>query len=79
MRFPEFFRGLDEAQRNEYAERAGTTSDYIRVHLIHARRVPRPELMEALVLASDGQVTRNEILEHFYPPIAKAAQEAGAS
>ena len=76
MRFPEFFKRLDESQRTEYAERAGTSVEYIRAHLIYARRVPRRDLLEALVMASDGQVSRKEILEHFYPPVAAPVQEA---
>ena len=75
MRFPDFFRGLSDQQRERYADRAGTTVEYIRVHLIRAKRIPRPDLMDSLVQASAGAVSRKELLDHFYPPSAEASRK----
>ena len=78
MRFAEYFLGLDEAQRTAYAERAGTTTEYIRAQLVRAKKVPRRDLFDALIQASEGRVTREELLDHFYPPRPLAAREVSA-
>ena len=78
MQFAEFLKGLDESARADYARRAGTTPGYIRVHLLSGRKVPRRDLLEALVVASDGQVSRTEMLDHFFPPAPQGAEEASA-
>lgn len=79
MRFPDYFSSLDEPAQEDYAERAGTTANYIRTHLlapIQRRKTPRRELFEALILASNGDVSRSELFEHFYPPDANSGQNA---
>jgi len=49
--FKAFFLGLTKEQRAAYAAVAGTSPDYINLHLIRGRRVPRPVLMQRLAAA----------------------------
>lgn len=57
----------DDGKLEAYAHKSGTTGPYITAHLMNANKVPRRDLMRDLVLASDGELTREDLLEHFYP------------
>lgn len=60
---------LDDAGRIAFCELAQTTDAYMRVHLVHRRRVPRPELMGRLLQACqrfDPAITRAQLLDWFY-------------
>jgi hypothetical protein len=49
--FRSFYRSLDADARTRFAKAAGTTPKYIEVHLVYARRIPRPDKMEQLFAA----------------------------
>jgi hypothetical protein len=49
--FRSFYRSLDAEQKKRFAQAAGTTPKYIEVHLVYARRIPRPDKMEQLFAA----------------------------
>lgn len=66
MSYRDFLIELDEAQLDAYAKRAGTTTAYIRCHLIAARRIPKPKLMRALWRSTDGKCAWGDVIEHFY-------------
>ena len=66
MKFSDYFKSLNSSAQEIYASRAGTTANYIRVHLLAKRRIPRPALLDGLAQASQGKVSRDEILAHFY-------------
>ena len=83
MDYREWFLSLSEAQRDAYAQRAGTTAGYIRVHLIGRRKIPRPALLNKLADASDGKWTVAKLLAFFYkseqrvdPVVNQGAQQA---
>lgn len=65
MSFAKYIKSLDRSQLEAYAERCGTTANYINVHLLHATKEPRKKLREALANESEGNVTLNEVLQHF--------------
>lgn len=67
MTFVDFYKNLSAKERETYHKRAGCAPNYIDAHLIHARRTPRPGRMEKMVEATDGAVSWNEMLSHFYP------------
>lgn len=73
MDFKEWFLSLSEDQREKYASDAGTTSGYIRVHLIGRRKIPRPELLRSLAAASRGKFTVPKLLAFFYETAAPKA------
>lgn len=80
MKLREYYLGLTPEQREAYAKRAGTTIGYL-PQLMTWHRFPKPNLMKALAEASEGNVSRDEVLEHFYsqaPNRAEGSQEAAA-
>lgn len=69
MRFADFYRSLSKDERASFAERSSTTVNYIEIHLLAAperRKTPREKLMRRLVEASNGKVSFEEVLAHFY-------------
>ncbi|MFC3902531.1 hypothetical protein SAMN05421749_103287 [Acinetobacter marinus] len=65
MKFKEYLQSLSEDQIQAYAQRVGTTPNYLMVHLFYAYKEPRKKLREALSRESDGMVTDDDVLEHF--------------
>lgn len=68
MDFRTYFEGLNSDEQDAFGLRAGTSGNYIRVHLMAnpPRRTPRPDLMKKLAEASDGAVTQADVIAHFY-------------
>jgi hypothetical protein len=67
--FKKFFLDLTPTERDAFANRAGTTADYIETHLIakvSRRQIPRKELMEGLAKSGEGCFTYAELLSFFY-------------
>lgn len=85
MNIDEYYKSLNPAGKKAFADRAGTTTNYIETHLlapVRRRRTPRRELFNALVEASNYMVTREELFDWFYPedgtgPGEGRAQAAG--
>jgi hypothetical protein len=78
MEFREFYLSLDPDEREIYAKRVGTTTKYM-PQLIAERpfKVPKPALMRALADKSDGHVSLEEVLTHFYgAPIERGPRRA---
>ncbi|OBY75294.1 hypothetical protein [Acinetobacter gyllenbergii] len=69
MRFRDFILKMTPEQLEKYAKAAGTTSGYLKTHLLYGYKEPRRKLRIALVQASNGQVSEQEVLQHFglYP------------
>jgi hypothetical protein len=68
--FRTWFLSLSAAERERFALTAGTTPEYIRCHLIaplRRRKTPRRELIDGLLVASEGRFTRAELLQWFFP------------
>lgn len=66
MNFADFIRNMSEEELDSYARNCSTTVGYIKVHLLHARKVPKKKLMAALVEHSLGKITDDDVLSHFY-------------
>ena len=67
MRIRDFYTGLDDAAKAAYASRVGTTTQTIERKYLNADHVPRRDRMADLIAATDGKVSRVEMLDHFYP------------
>ncbi|MEN5171499.1 hypothetical protein ABE427_02000 [Acinetobacter higginsii] len=69
MPFRDFILKMTPEQLEKYAKAAGTTSGYLKTHLLYGYKEPRRKLRTALVKASNGQVSEQEVLQHFglYP------------
>lgn len=66
MTLYDYIQQLSPSELEEYATKCSTSPGYIEVHIKHARKVPRPALMDNLHLQSEGKVSKKEVLEHFY-------------
>jgi hypothetical protein len=69
--FKTFYQSLPKIQRVAFAKAAGTDPDYIKTHLVYARKIPQPKLMDGLVSALnefESDITRQDLLNFFYPP-----------
>jgi len=64
--FHKFISDMSPAELERYALKAGTTARYLTVHLIYRSRIPRPEMMEALVHASEGAFTKVQLVHWLY-------------
>lgn len=64
-----FWQSLSSAEKVKLAADAGTTTNYIKVHLVYGRRTPTKSLMERLYLACkerDPEVTKEALIGFFY-------------
>lgn len=67
-----YFKSLPPDQQEAFATEAGTTANYIRCHLVcePPRKIPRQKLLEGLVRASNGVLSREELIAYFYAATA---------
>jgi hypothetical protein len=74
MKLRTYFEGLDSDAKSLYAKRAGTSLNYMQIHLFSEppRKIPRPEMLRRLAKASSGAVSFKEVLSHFYEQHAAA-------
>lgn len=69
MELISYFESLKPADQQAYAERCGTTANYLSIHIMCTppRKMARPPLMHSLADESRGKVSFDEVLKHFYP------------
>ncbi|MBB3192072.1 hypothetical protein [Halomonas cerina] len=71
MKLAEYLRELDQPGADghipleQFAERAGTTVGYLRVHVIRARKPASLRYMRRLAQASEGKVSLLDVLRHY--------------
>ena len=65
MKLSDYIKSLSPEEREVYARRCGTTPSYLRIHILAATKEPRRALREALARESGGNVSLDEVLEHF--------------
>ena len=69
MNLRDYFYGLSPAERDAFADRAGTSAAYLTFHLIPSRRkpdrFPHIKLQRRLVAASKGGITLDAVRTHF--------------
>ncbi|TFH84749.1 hypothetical protein EQG41_20775 [Billgrantia azerbaijanica] len=71
MNLADYLRELDQPQAEggnpleAFADRAGTTTGYLRVHVIRARKPASLRYMRRLAQASEGKVSLIEVLRHY--------------
>jgi hypothetical protein len=71
--FKHYYLSLSKDEREDYAARVGTTTDYIECHLLAARKVPRPKLMNALAKESNNNCSLGDLALFFNSPKEQAA------
>ena len=65
MDFDTYYRQLDRDARRKFAERAGTSPEYIEIHLLPRKKMPRKNKMESLAKASRGALSYEKVVEYF--------------
>ena len=54
------------SQLAEYAQKCGTSASYIKSHLRHRYKIPRPELMQALADHSGNRFSYEDLVRWFH-------------
>ncbi|GED46423.1 hypothetical protein HME01_22750 [Vreelandella aquamarina] len=65
MRLREYLKSQDEKSLEHYAERVGTSTKYLRAHVIGGSRGASLKFMRALARESGGEVSLTEVLMHY--------------
>lgn len=73
MKLSDYIKSLSKDELEAYAARCSSSPAYISTHLFYARKEPRKALREALSRESQGNVSMQEVLEHFGIGAASAA------
>lgn len=71
MTYLDYLKGLSDSELAAYASEAGVSIETIRQKYMRTnnREVPRLGRMIRLTQASHGKVSRQAVLDHFYPPV----------
>jgi len=64
--FKKFWIELTDVEKEDYANRVGTTAQHISAHWVSARKVPRRKTIAKIVKEAHGKLTREDVLDHFY-------------
>jgi len=73
MNFIEYYKNLDEKDREAFADKADTTVLTVERKYLNGKNVPRREKLNKLIAATRGEVSRFEMLDHFYPSVEQGA------
>ncbi|NDL70527.1 hypothetical protein NDQ72_11050 [Halomonas sp. KG2] len=65
MQLRDYLKQQDEAQLEQFAERVGTSTKYLRAHVISGSRGASLKFMRALARGSEGSVSLSEVLQHY--------------
>lgn len=57
---------MSDERLAEFANGSGTTPNYIKRHLIYKKKIPRPEMIDALVFASNGDFSKHDFVSWLY-------------
>lgn len=69
----EYWKALSEVERNQFCSRVGVSHGYMESHLIHGRKKPRMETIQAIVEASNNTLSHKNLFEFFLKKTASAA------
>ncbi len=64
--FREYVNSLNPDALETFANSSGTTVNYIKNHLIYKNKIPRPEMIDSLVLAANGAFTKYQFVSWLY-------------
>lgn len=65
MKLREYIHQLSSDSLMAYAERCGIAVSYMKLHVKYASKDPSVSLLKSLTRESHGQVSLEEVLEHF--------------
>jgi hypothetical protein len=78
--FRTFYRSLTSEQKEQFIKAAGTSKRYIETHLVYARKIPGPKLMDDLYNACaqlGATFTKSELIAFFYEPNKDREKKCG--
>lgn len=61
----EYWKSLSEIEKNQFCSSVGISQGYMESHLIHGRKKPRMETIQAIVDASNDKLTHKNLFEFF--------------
>ncbi|MGU3288511.1 XRE family transcriptional regulator [Acinetobacter radioresistens] len=61
----DYWKGLSREQRIAFCEKTKITYSYMEVHLIHGRKKPGMDTLQAIVDASDKKLTHEGLFNFF--------------
>lgn len=64
--FNEYVLKMSDSDLDKFAFDSGTTANYLKRHLIYKTKIPRPEMIEALVKASRGDFSKYQLVSWLY-------------
>lgn len=69
----EYWKALSETEKNRFCESVGVSYGYMESHLIHGRKKPRMETIQAIVDASNNKLSHKNLFEFFLKKSPSAA------
>ena len=66
MNINTYYKKLDRAGRKMFAARAGTSPEYIEIHLLPRRKLPRKKMMKSLAESTEGQCSYEDVVKYFF-------------
>jgi len=66
MEIDAYYKNLSKEDRKEFADRAMTSPEYIEIHLLPRRKIPRRKTMERLAAATNGACTYQDMVSYFF-------------
>ena len=60
-----YWRGLNDEQKKDFADKAGLSMDYIETHLIHKRKTPPLDRLMQMAKASNGRLSYHGLCDFF--------------
>ncbi len=69
MDFKTYFMGLSQSDRQAYAQRVGTSAEYIQMGYLYSDRVPRRSRLKKMAEESNGACSHQDLIDFFYGQI----------
>lgn len=69
----DYWKSLNEIQKRKFCESVGVSIGYMESHLIHGRKRPRMETIQAIVDASNSKLSHKNLFEFFLKKTPDAA------
>ncbi len=60
-----YWRSLDDNQKESFAQRCDLKADYIETHLIHKRKTPPLDRLMKMAQASNGRLSHHGLCDFF--------------
>lgn len=61
----DYWKSKSVEERDKFCQKAGVTYGYMESHLIHGRKKPRMETLQAIVNASEGELNHEGLFDFF--------------